>query len=160
MKEKSKIRKPQLIGRKDKADFPLLDLFNIDVKIDTGAYSSSIHCHNIEIINTDSDDAGKVRFNLLDPSHPDYNEKEFVLPVSRVKNVKSSSGVAESRIFIKTKILLFNSMYNIELNLTDRSNMKYPVLLGRKLLKNRFMVDVTREFLSHNDKLQQGMDKK
>jgi hypothetical protein len=159
MKKKSKVVQPQLIGRKDKADFPLLDLYNIDVKIDTGAYSSSIHCHNIEIIYNGTV-AEKVHFNLLDPTHQDYNEKEFILPIFRIKKVKSSSGVAENRIFIKTKILLFNNIYNLELNLTDRSNMKYPVLLGRKLLKNRFMVDVTKEFLSFNEKIKLEKDKK
>jgi len=159
MKAKSKVVHPQLIGRKDKADFPLLDLYNIDVKIDTGAYSSSIHCHNIIIIYNGLV-AEKVHFNLLDPSHRDYNEKEFILPIFRIKKVKSSSGVAENRIFIKTKILLFNMIYNLELNLTDRSNMKYPVLLGRKLLKNRFMVDVTKEYLSFNEKIKLEKDKK
>ena len=33
------------IGRIDKADFPLLDIYDIDIKIDTGAYTSSMHCH-------------------------------------------------------------------------------------------------------------------
>ena len=37
----------KVIGRIDKADFPLLGLFDIDVKIDTGAYTSSIHCHKV-----------------------------------------------------------------------------------------------------------------
>ena len=36
-----------VIGRFEKADFPLLDLENISIKIDTGAYTSSIHCDNI-----------------------------------------------------------------------------------------------------------------
>ena len=37
-----------LIGRKDKADFPELSLNDIDIKIDSGAYTSSIHCTNIK----------------------------------------------------------------------------------------------------------------
>ena len=39
------------IGRIDKADFPALDLFDIDIKIDTGAYTSSIHTHKVWIDN-------------------------------------------------------------------------------------------------------------
>ena len=140
------IRKKSVIGRKDKVDFPELDLIDIDVKIDTGAFSSAIHCHNIEII--DSDTAPKVRFNLLDPSHPDYDEKEFLLPVHSQKPVKSSSGEIENRIFIKTKILIFGKMRPIQLSLTDRSDMKFPVLIGRKLLKGKFVVDVAKRDLS------------
>ncbi len=140
------MKKKITIGRKDKIDFPELGLFDIDAKVDTGAYTSAIHCHNIEIIETEN--ASKVRFNLLDPSHPDYDEKEFLLPVHQQKEVKSSSGTAEARIFIKTKIMLFGSMMDIELSLTDRSDMKFPVLLGRKLLHGKFIVDVTKRDLS------------
>ncbi|MCA9731514.1 ATP-dependent zinc protease [candidate division KSB1 bacterium] len=144
----NKIKK--VIGRRDKADFPELHLINVDVKIDTGAYSSSIHCHNINI----SEENGKtfVKFNLLDPDHPEYNEKEYVLPVSKQKIVKSSIGVAENRVFIKTKIKLFNRLYPIELSLADRSNMRYPVLIGRKVLKKRFVVDVARTNISFRKK--------
>lgn len=139
-----------VIGRRDRADFPSLGLFDIDVKIDTGAYTSSIHCHNIEVVAADG--GKQVRFNLLDPSHADYDEKEFVLPIARVKYVKSSSGASEKRFFIKTQILLFEELIELELSLTDRSDMKFPVLLGRKLLKKRFIVDVARFNLSYRSK--------
>ncbi|MBN1483003.1 peptidase [candidate division KSB1 bacterium] len=142
-----------IIGRSDKADFPELYLFDIDVKIDTGAYSSAIHCHNIKIIG----DAGqrKVHFNLLDPSHSEYNEKEYILPVHKTKRVKNSSGESSERIFIKTKIMIYGRSIPVELSLTDRSEMKFPVLLGRKLLKKRFVVDVSKKNLSFNQKYDQ-----
>ena len=38
------------IGRSDKADFPELSLFDIDLKVDSGAYTSSIHCTDIQEI--------------------------------------------------------------------------------------------------------------
>ena len=37
----------RVIGRVDKIDFPKLGLFHIDVKIDTGAYTSTIHYSEI-----------------------------------------------------------------------------------------------------------------
>ncbi|WP_296344084.1 hypothetical protein [Winogradskyella sp.] len=37
-----------MLGRFDKIDFPKLNLHNIDVKIDTGAYTSAIHCSKIK----------------------------------------------------------------------------------------------------------------
>jgi len=145
----------KILGRKDKADFPELGLFDIDVKIDTGAYTSSIHCHNIRL--DDSLPDLHVCFNLLDPSHAGYNEKEYMLPVYQIKDVKSSSGESERRIFIKTNIRLFGKRYELDLSLTDRSDMKYPVLLGRKLLKKgQFLVNVRRVNRSYKLKLKYG----
>jgi hypothetical protein len=61
-----------IIGRKDFADFEKLNLYGIEVKIDSGAYTSSFHCHKIEkIIKNDRE---WVRCNILDPSHPQYHE--------------------------------------------------------------------------------------
>ena len=66
-----------VIGRSDLVDLPKLDLYNIEAKIDTGAFTSAIHCHNIRKVKTKKGRA--IAFNLLDPSHPEYNEKEFIL---------------------------------------------------------------------------------
>lgn len=142
----------RIIGRRDKVDLPLLALYDIDAKIDTGAYTSAIHCHNIEV----SQGAGSmklVKFNLLDPSHPAYNEREFILPVYAQRRVKNSFGQHEERIIIKTDILIFGMTFDAEFSLTDRSEMRYPLLLGRKLIQNRFVVDVALYNLSFKEKL-------
>ncbi|MDR8390938.1 RimK/LysX family protein [Aliifodinibius sp. S!AR15-10] len=143
----SKKRKPeQIIGRLEHVSFPEWDLIDLDAKVDTGAYTSSLHCHHIEKIGENH-----IRFNLLDPSHDTYNEKLFKLPIYKEKTVKSSNGITEQRYVVKTKILLMNQLFDIELSLTDRSEMSYPVLLGRKLLKGRFLVDVSRKYLSNKN---------
>lgn len=115
----------KVIGRIDKADFPLLHLFDIEVKIDTGAYTSSIHCKNVKV----EDNYLKCQF--LDESHPQYHEREFIFDEYDVKVVKSSNGIAEPRYRIKTKIVMFGKSYDIFLTLSDREEMRYPVLLGR-----------------------------
>ena len=63
------------IGRNDRADFPELNLQDIQVKVDTGAYTSSIHCHNIS--ECEIDGIKQIEFFLLDPSHPEYNNEKF-----------------------------------------------------------------------------------
>lgn len=73
------------IGRIDKASFPLLELQNIEVKIDTGAYTSSIHCKNVVIENN------YLKCKFLDPQHPAYHEKEFIFDTYDVKVIKSSN---------------------------------------------------------------------
>lgn len=136
----------KIIGRVEHVDFPEWDIFGIDAKIDTGAYTSSLHCHHIEQFG--SKDKKMVRFNLLDPSHEIYNDKLFELPVYKIKSVKSSNGVSEDRIIVKTVIRLMEEALTAELSLTDRSEMKYPVLIGRKLIKNHFLVDVSQKYLA------------
>lgn len=137
----------KIIGRTDKADFKEFKLKNIDIKIDTGAYTSSIHCHDIheEIIN------GKkvIEFDLLDPSHKLYNNKQFRSSNFTRKNVKNSFGVSEKRYVIKTEIFLFDTSYPIELTLSERGEMKYPVLIGRRLLTGKFIVDTDKKNLSY-----------
>lgn len=135
------------IGRIDKADFPLLDLFDIEVKIDTGAYTSSIHCKNVKV------EDNYLKCNFLDEEHPSYHEKEIVFDEYDVKVVKSSNGIAQARYRIKTEIVLFGKTSEIYLTLSDREEMRFPVLLGRNFLSNKFIVDINRTNLSYKLKL-------
>src|SRR3990172_11505456 len=95
-----------IIGRKDKADFPELGLYDIDAKVDTGAYTSAIYCQ--DIMEVDEVGKSKVRFRLLDPSRPSYNNREFTHPIYAKREIKNSFGQVEERYIIKTKILLFD----------------------------------------------------
>jgi hypothetical protein len=135
------------IGRVDKADFPELLLKDIDIKIDSGAYTSSIHCSNIEEITVDGDNL--IKFTLLDPEHPFYNNKEFTFKNYSSKTVKSSNGIAETRFMIQTEIIIFNQSFPIYLTLSERKDMKYPILLGRKFLNKKFIIDTAKKNLSH-----------
>jgi len=137
----------KIIGRLERIDFPEWDLREIDAKVDTGAYTSSLHCHHI----TSYQESGKdyVKFNLFDPSHETYNDKLFKWPVFRKKTIKSSNGSREARFVIKTKVRIFDKIFTAEFSLTDRSEMRYPVLLGRKLINNRFLVDVSQKYTTN-----------
>lgn len=125
----------QTIGRIDKAGFPELLLHDIDIKIDTGAYTSSIHSHEIKRIED------YIEFKILDPSHPEYVDKVFRVKNFKEKEIKSSNGSAEMRYIIHTTIYLFNKEFPIDLSLSERGEMKYPVLLGRKFLNKKFVVN-------------------
>lgn len=133
----------QKIGRIDKADFPLLHLDNIEVKIDTGAYTSSIHCKIVAVEDT------LLKCVFLDPIHPGYCEKEFVFNTYDVRKVKSSNGSIQARYRVLTEIKLFGTIYPIFLTLSNRKKMKYPVLLGRSFLTKRFMVDINATNVSY-----------
>ena len=125
------------IGRREIIDFPDLGLFSIEAKIDTGALTSVLHCHDIRENN------GTLYFKLLDPSHPEYNEKVQRATEYSQKEIKNSFGEVENRYIIKTIIRIGNKRIKALISLTDRGTMRYPVLIGRRFLKNRFIVDVS-----------------
>lgn len=137
------------IGRIDKADFPTLQLNDIDIKIDTGAYTSSIHCKNVIV------EDNYLKCTFLDKNHPAYHKKVFVFDEYDVKVVKSSNGQTQARYRILTEIELFGKTFPIYLTLSDREEMKYPVLIGRKFLLKKFVVDITQTNLSYKLKLKE-----
>jgi len=134
------------IGRIDKADFPELSLTEIDIKIDSGAYTSSIHCSNIKEITINKENY--IQFKLLDPEHNFYNNKEFSTKNYGSKLVKSSNGISEKRFMVATEIIIFDQVFPIHLTLSERKNMKFPVLLGRKFLNKKFVIDTAKKNLS------------
>lgn len=137
----------KIIGRIDKADFPALELFDIDIKIDTGAYTSSIHCQKVWVENEE------LVCLFYDKGHPLYNGKEFRFKDYTFARVKSSNGMVQKRYKIKTIIILFGKKYNISLTLSTREDMRFPILIGRKFISRKFIVDVTQKNLSYNNKL-------
>jgi hypothetical protein len=141
----------RIIGRTDKIDIPDLQLYNVDVKIDTGAYTSALHCHCIEMIEIN----GKrtLTFNVLDPGDESYVEHTCKFERFRTIRVKSSFGQTEKRYAVVLPIVIFDKTYKVEFSLTDRIRMKYPVLLGRKFLSRKFLVDVNRADLSYHHKI-------
>jgi hypothetical protein len=142
-----------IIGKCEFISFPKLNMINIEAKIDTGAYTTALHCHDIieKVIN----EKKVLSFKLLDPLHPNYNNKEIIFQEYDLANIKNSFGETETRFIIKTQIKLGKKLLLAKVSLTNRGNMRYPVLLGRRILKRRFIVDVSKEFvLVKNDKIQ------
>ena len=133
----------KVIGRREIVSILDLELFDLDAKIDTGADSNSLHCDDIYI-----DDEKFVDFKLLDKIHPAYHGKKIKLPLYKLKKVKSSNGTVQLRATVQVTISFFGKNYKTYISLTDRSDMKYPMLIGRKFLANRFLVDVSKEYLT------------
>jgi len=142
-----------IIGKADKLDFPSLGLYGISCKVDTGAETSSIHCHRVKFVEVDGKEM--IRFYLLDPGHPDYEEKELCFGDFYEKEVKSSNGMKELRFVIQSDITIFGEVYQIELTLANRGEMRFPVLIGRRFLaKNKFLVNPAKRHLSYKNKEQ------
>ncbi|MEO9869046.1 ATP-dependent zinc protease family protein [Ekhidna sp.] len=135
-------KETHIIGRLDIIDLPDLGVLNIHAKIDTGAYRSSLHCKKVH------EEEGFLYFTL----HTETGYQEYATKEWTQRLVKSSNGKIQKRYVIKTRIRLFSKDYNTSISLTDRSEMKNPLLVGRKVLAGKFIVDVSQKNLSYNEK--------
>ncbi len=136
----------EVIGHLECVDIPKMHLFGLDAKIDTGADSSSLHCDDIII------DGDEVTFTLHDEVHPAYHGKRITMPIHKISNVKSSNGQRQKRCFIQTTIKLGCNSYEAVISLTNRENMKYPMLIGRKFLSHHYLIDVSKKYITKEKK--------
>lgn len=140
-------KKVQLIGRQDKIDLPDFGLTEIDAKIDTGAYTSSINCSRVKVKTVNG--VKELSFYLSGNRIHETRSRKFTTTDFRKKKIRSSNGQTEERFVIKTRMVVFGKKIKVEFSLADRSKMKFPVLIGRKLLTDRFIVDVSKKNLSY-----------
>jgi hypothetical protein len=135
-----------IIGSLETITLPDLAITDIQVRVDTGAKTSSLHVDNIKKFKKN----GKlmVRFDL----HPDiYNIENMVsceAPIHDIRRVKSSNGTAEQRYVILTLVKLGSEIWPIEITLTDRSDMSYLMLFGREAIGERFLIDPSKTFIN------------
>ncbi len=135
----------EVVGYIESVDLPEIELFDLDAKIDTGADSCSIHCDDIKA------EGEVVTFTLHDEVHESYHGKRITLPIFKRKRVKSSNGRSEERIFIKSSVKLGCKTYEAEISLTNRENMKYPMLIGRRFLANHYLIDVSQKNITKKE---------
>ena len=135
------------LGMVDKFDLVELNIYNIKAKIDTGAKTSSLHCTDIVPLKNNL-----VKFIVLNEKNEKLTDDHVIKTISRISNVKSSNGDVQKRYFVKTKIVIYNKIYTMEVSLSFRDTMKYPLLIGRELLKQGFIVDVSKQNLSYKAK--------
>ncbi|MDO7854782.1 ATP-dependent zinc protease family protein [Hymenobacter convexus] len=139
----------RVLGRRELVDFPAFALGGVEAKVDTGAYTSAIHCTDIHI-ETDAEQRPVLVVRLLDPDHADADGRPLAFPDFALRDIRSSNGEVQERYVIRATIQLYGEEFEAEFSLSDRSDMKYPVLLGRSLLRQgRFVVDVAKRNLSY-----------
>ena len=139
----------RLLGRRELVDFPALALVGVEAKIDTGAYTSAIHCTDIHVA-ADAQQRPVLVVHLLDPGHADADGRLMVFTEFVLRDIRSSNGEVQERYVIRAVVQLYGQNFEADFSLSDRSDMKYPVLLGRSLLRQgRFAVDVAKRNLSY-----------
>lgn len=122
-----------IIGRKELIKIPIVSNEYMVAKIDTGAYSNSMHCDSVVI-----------KENGLDIIMDDKTIISLENGTFRYKNVKSSNGLIESRVTTKLIVVFNNKKYKTMFTFTNRDSMVSKILIGRKFLSKRYIVDVDK----------------
>jgi len=132
---------PRIIGVAEYVDFPDWGVKSLRARIDTGARTSALHVENVRLLA-----GSRVRFDVRLRRDDPTARVTVETKVSRRTPVRSSTGQAEARLFVKAHVRLGGREQLIEVGLVDRRNMLYRMLLGRSALERRFLVDVSRRY--------------
>lgn len=135
-----------IIGRSVNIDFGRRAI-GVPAKIDTGADSSSVWASNVRI-----DKDGVLKFSLFGKGSPYYNGKVFRRTDYSVAMVRSSSGHEQIRYRTHFTVTIKGRKIKALFNLSDRSNNLYPVLIGRRTITGKFLVDVCECDFTHQYK--------
>lgn len=140
----------RLLGRRERIDLPALGLRGVVAKVDTGAYTSAIHCADLHLAADPATGQPVLHVRLLDPEHPATDGQPLAFHEFAERNIRSSNGEVQARYVIRTVVRLYGEDFSAEFSLADRSDLKHPVLLGRSLLRQgRFVVDVARRDVAY-----------
>jgi hypothetical protein len=138
-----KKREKRVVGWKENAALPDLNVKNVIAKIDTGANLASIDASDIKIVTRD-----KIKYVKFKVMKRNNTVRKTSAPLEGYKRIKSSNGDVEKRPYIKTTLLMDGISKKIELTLTDRGPMDYTMLIGRKALGKRWDVNPSISFLT------------
>ena len=141
-----KKREKRVVGWKENAALPDLNVKNVIAKIDTGANLASIDAADIKIVTRD-----KVKFVKFKVMKRNNTVRKTSAPLEGYKRIKSSNGDVEKRPYIKTTLLMDGISKKIELTLTDRGPMDYTMLIGRKALGKGWDVNPSISFLTNSN---------
>ena len=132
-----------VVGWRELVHLPELGLAAMPAKIDTGARTTSLHGTVLE--QFDRDGLRYVRFAV------DF-EQQHVRQICEAvhvdqRTITSSNGDRQTRFIVKTPLRIGDVEHRAEISLADRSDMRFPMLIGRSYLRRRFLVDSGQSWL-------------
>lgn len=135
-------RKKRRIGVLERVSIPEWGLHAIEARVDTGAFTSSIDVRAVHVVPGAVDDRGR---QLATISFDDgRGRRSLSVPVLGFRKVRNPSGGVTSRPFVEAVIVLAGRRFRTPINLHRREGMTYRMLIGRRALTGRFVVDVDR----------------
>lgn len=135
----------RVIGWREWVQLPELGVREIKAKVDTGADNSSLHAFNVRRFQRDG--VEYVRFEV----HPRRRARKPVVeceaPLLMERKVKNPGGRSELRPVIRTRMIVAGVELEALVNLTSRDEMGFRMLLGRRTVRSKFLVDPGRSYL-------------
>lgn len=126
-----------MVGWRELVHLPDLGLHGVPAKIDSGARTSSLHGTVIEEFERDGERFVRFAVDFADSKVRQVCEAVHV----DVRGITSSNGEKQRRYVIKTPLKIGTKTFRAEISLADRTEMKFPMLIGRSSLRRRFAVD-------------------
>lgn len=120
-----------VIGWHECISLPQLGLLDFAVKVDTGARTTALHASQIETFDRD----GQHMVRFLPPEIASGQPDMVELPVLEERDITNTSGVPERRLVIQTPMVIAKRRWTIDVSLTDRGSMRFPLILGRSALR-------------------------
>ena len=131
------------LGWRERLALPQLGIGVLKAKLDTGARSSSLHVDTLETFQRAG--ATWLRFTM----HAGRRQPLEICceaPALDRRAVTDTGGRRTERWFIRSEVQLAGQRFSVDINLTDRRHMLFPLLLGRSALSGRFAVDPARSY--------------
>lgn len=130
------------IGRREFVSLPDMGFGPVEAKVDTGAFRTALHCLSCRQIDEGDRTILEAVFDL-----DGTGARTFYFDQYAKRQVRSSFGETEMRFCVRIWMKLGRKKIKSEVSLTDRSDMRYQVLIGRKTLQKRYVVDVSKIFV-------------
>ncbi|KIN71228.1 ATP-dependent zinc protease family protein [Sulfitobacter guttiformis] len=121
-----------VIGWHECISLPELGLNDFAVKVDTGAKTTALHAVDIETFTKDK----KTWVRFCSPEIDDAPSRICEFPIFAKRDITNTSGLPETRIVIRTPMVLAGRRWKIDISLTDRGSMRFPLILGRRALRD------------------------
>ena len=134
-----------IIGSEEWCSFESFGIPAIKARVDSGAKTSSLQANNIKTFFKESEEWVEFEVSPLQVNRSISIKCEAKVFAKR--SVKSSAGIAESRLVIKAPVTLGEDTFEIELTLANRDSMEFRMLLGREALYNRYLVNPSATYL-------------
>ena len=138
--------KRRVLGWREWVSLPCLGIATIKAKLDTGAKTSALHAWDLSHHTVDG--RPWLRFRVSSKQRNKDTSVECEAPISDERWVTNSSGMGERRYIITTDLKIGPSSWPIELSLTDRGGMEFPMIIGREAMRERLLVDPMASYLA------------
>ncbi|MGO1691842.1 MAG: ATP-dependent zinc protease family protein [Marinobacter sp.] len=134
----------------------------LKARLDTGAKTSSLHAVNVE--EFEQDDQKWVKFQIPLADHKDHpveedsniDHDEIILelerPVERTVLIKRKGAESQRRYVVMMDFCIAGTSHETQFSLTDRGNFSYPVLLGRRFMRDdNILIDSADSFIANKE---------